>query len=335
LSADLTILTVVIRKHYGYVARQLELADRLNPGAAYKMIVVDNTGAGRPELEVDDPRCRVLPGAPRDESLSTDYMGSYHHAAGLNSALGEVDTRFLLVLDPDLFPVYRNWIAECIEHMQHRGLSVFGVPWYYRWYRKYRYYPCVHFMLIDLHKIDLRSLDFTPALAQDHKREDSAAYELIKRIAPVTYTRMLIGTRHDTGWRIHQTYARRSGHGHGLARPVIDVASEIIKPKQLATAAGQRRERKQPRRWSFLPAPGEYLEPGDAPGFGHWAFEQLEPERFVWRGAPFAFHLRSNVRDLVNAEHGRDIEAEALDDLFGRIGRSPAWTDWDRPGAAS
>lgn len=333
MSADLTVLTVVIRKHYGYVARQIELAERLNPGASFRFIVVDNTSTDRPGLTVDDPRCTVLPGAARDDSLSTDYMGSYHHAAGLNSALGQVDTRFLLILDPDLFPIYRNWIGACIEHMQRRNLSVFGAPWYYRWYRKYRYYPCVHFMLIDLEKVDLSGLDFTPTLADDHRREASPVHQLIRSIAPVTYGRLLIGTRHDTGWRVHRDYAGRPGHGHGLARPVIDVGVEIVKPKHLATAEGQRRERRKSRRWSFLPAAGEYLEPDQAPGFGHWAFEQLAPERFVWRGAPFAFHLRRNVRDLVNAEHGRDIEAEALEDLFGRIEQAPVWTDWAHAGA--
>jgi hypothetical protein len=189
-------------------------------------------------------------------------------------------------------------------------------------------------MLIDLERVDLKRLDFTPALVADHRREQTPFWELLRKVAPVTYARLLIGTRHDTGWRVHHDHARHPDHAHGLARPVIEAGAEIVKPKHLATAEGQRRERALPRRWSFLPAAGEHLEPDQAPGFDHWAFGRLEPERFVWRGAPFAFHLRSNVRDLVNAEHGRDIEAEALDDLFGRINGSPAWTDWARAEAA-
>jgi hypothetical protein len=332
LPASLTILTVVLEKHYRYVQRQLDLATRLNPGAEFRLLVVDNSGGGAPGPVVEDPRCTVLAGTPTDDSLSTDYRGSYHHAAALNSAVAHVDTRYLLVLDPDLFPIYRNWIGDCIDHMQRRGLSVFGVPWYYRWYRKYRYFPCVHFMLIDLERIDRSQLDFTPALKQDHQREESAAHGVFQGIAPILYARALIGTRRDTGWRVHQRYGRRP---HGLAQPVIDVGREIVKPKHLATLDGQRRERLAPRRWSFLPAPGEYLEPEDAPGFDHPAFARLEPEKFVWRGAPFAFHLRGNVRDTMNGEFGRDIEGEALDDLLGRVERDPAWSDWSRTGAAA
>jgi hypothetical protein len=330
LSAILTILTVALEKHYPYIRRQLELATQLNPGVPFKLIVVDNSGAGEPGLVLEDPRCSVRAGVARDDNLSTDYRGSYHHAAALNSALGEVDTRFLLVLDPDLFPVYRNWISDCIEHMTRRGLSVFGVPWYYRWYRKYRYYPCVHFMLIDLQRIDRSELDFTPALKQDHERESSALHGFFRRLAPTLYARFLIATRRDTGWRIHHRFAHRVGHRHGVAQPVIDVSAEIVKPKHLASADGQRRERLTPRRWSFLPAPGEYLEPGGAPGFEHTSFGQLAPEKFVWRGSPFAFHLRGNVRDVMNGEFGRDIEAEALEGLFGRLARSPSWTEWAR-----
>ena len=334
MSANLTILTVVIQKHYSYVQRQLDLAARLNPDTPFKLIVVDNASLSDSGLVLDDARCRVLPGVARDENLSTDYRGSYHHATALNSAIKEVDTRFLLILDPDLFPVYNNWIGECIEHMQKRDLSVFGVPWYYRWYRKYRYFPCVHFMMLDLDKIDRSRLDFSPALKQDHEREDSSLHNLFHRLSPGLYARFLIGTRRDTGWRMYDRFAGRRGSRHGLALPVIDVAKEIVKPKHLASAAGQRRERMAPRRWSFLPAPGEYLEPGQAPGFEHRAFRLLEPEKFVWRGAPFAFHLRGNVRDVMNGEFGRDIEANVLEDLFRRVSEAPAWTDWSRTEAA-
>jgi hypothetical protein len=329
LPANLTIVTVVIRKHYGYIQRQLDLADALNPGGEFRMIVVDNA---RGDLAVEDPRCTVLHGGPADQSLSTDYRGSYHHAAALNQAIAQVDTRYLLVLDPDLFPIYRNWMADCIDHMQRRDLSVFGVPWYYRWYRKYRYFPCVHFMLIDLQKIDRAQLDFTPALKHDHERESSSAHGLFQRLAPILYSRALIGTRRDTGWQVH---LRHGHHRHGLAHPVIDVAREINKPKHLTTAEGRKRERLAPGRWSFLPAAGEYLEPEHAPGFDHPAFARLAPERFVWRGAPFAFHLRGNVRDVMNNEFGRDIEAEVLQDLFEQVGQASAWTDWSRAGAAA
>ena len=48
-SPGLTILTVGIEKHYGYIRRQLQMIDALNPGADFRFLAVDNAvAAGDP-----------------------------------------------------------------------------------------------------------------------------------------------------------------------------------------------------------------------------------------------------------------------------------------------
>src|SRR5262249_25270046 len=117
---ELTIVTVVIEKHYGYVARQISLIESLNPRAPWRLLVVDNASSATPRLTVDDPRCRVIPGVEIDTTLPENFRGSYHHAAALNLALRQVKTRYAVVLDPDLFVVYRDWIAEVLQHIGER-----------------------------------------------------------------------------------------------------------------------------------------------------------------------------------------------------------------------
>ncbi len=80
------------------------------------------------------------------------YLGSYHHAAGLNRALERVATRYALVIDPDFYVVRPGWIAEVLAHVRAEDLAAFGAPWNPRWYQKFRYFPCTHFMVLDLAK---------------------------------------------------------------------------------------------------------------------------------------------------------------------------------------
>ena len=321
---ELTILTVGIEKHYGYIRRQLQMIDALNPGADFRFLAVDNAAKGEPALKIDDPRAEVLAGvdpAPLPEA----GRGSYHHAAALNMAVRRVTTRYALVLDPDLFVVYRNWIAECLEHMKRRDLRFFGVPWHPRWYRKWRDFPCVHFLLIDLSKVPAAELDFTPAVVEDRDKDESPRSLWLKKHASVTYARMLIETRRDTGWKLRQRFGLA---GSDLISPVVDLDAELNRPKHLQSARGRWLEGLMPRRWRFLPAAGTWTRPEDAPGFAADAFDDLEPEKFVWRGAPFAFHMRRNVRDRVFGRHDQSVEEADLAAVLAEAAKAGPWVGW-------
>jgi hypothetical protein len=322
--APLTILTVGIEKHYSYIRRQLEMIDALNPGADYRFIVVDNAAHGTPALSIDDPRCEVLAGVD-PEPLPVAGRGSYHHATALNLAIRRVKTRYALVIDPDLFVVYRNWIAECLDHVQRRDLAFFGVPWHSRWYRKWRDFPCVHFLLIDLFKVPVDEIDFMPALVEDRRMDDSPRSNWMKKHMPLIYARLLIETRRDTGWKLRRMFGRMKVD---LALPVVDLGRELTKPKHLQTARGRWLERRMPRRWRFLPVPGSCVYVEDAPGFASAPFQELEPEKFVWRGAPFAFHMRRNVRDKIFGRHDQGLEEPALALVLEQVAQGRPWLDW-------
>ena len=324
---ELTIVTVVLEAHYRYVPLQLELMEALNPSTPFKLIVVDNSRPGSPGLEIDDPRCEVIGGFEPDMSLPDHGRGSYHHAAALNMAVRRAQTPWLLVLDPDFFVLYRNWIDEALEHMRRRSLRLFGAPWHYAWNRKWRYFPCVHFLMIDLGRIGAEELDFTPDLRRDEE-EGSAFLTWLKAHAPVLRNRLLLESRRDTGWRLHQRFAREGGAA-ALTLPVLDSRTEFRSPPRLATAFGRWLEHSLPRRISFLPAPGAYVEQDNAPAFRRPSIRTLAPERFVWRGAPFAVHLRGNMReDMRTSANPRHKERAAMKELLDAVADAGAWPEW-------
>jgi hypothetical protein len=325
--AQLTILTVVLNGHYPYVRQQLELIEALNPGTPFKLVVVDNSSHGEPELKIDDPRCEVIGGVEPDMTLPEHGRGSYHHAAALKLGLARVATPWLLVLDPDFFVLYRNWIAEVIEHMRARRLKLFGAPWHYAWSRKWRYFPCVHFLMIDVSQIGLGELDFTPDLRKDEE-DASPLHQWLKAHAPVLRNRLLLESRRDTGWRLHRRFGAVCG-AFGLTQPVLDSHTEFRTPARLQTPFGRWLERRLPRRRSFLPAPGTYVESDQAPAFRRPSIRALAPERFVWRGAPFAVHLRGVMRnDMRTSANPRYKEKTAIRDLLDAVAEASAWPQW-------
>ena len=326
---ELTILTVGIEKHYGYIRRQIEMIDALNPGADFRFIAVDNSALGEPVLTLEDPRAEVLAGVD-PEPLPLPGRGSYHHAAALNMAIRQVKTRYALVIDPDLFVVRRDWIAACLEHVRKRGLTFFGAPWHPRWYRKWRDFPCVHFLLIDLAQAPADELDFTPAIVEDREKDEQPLALWLKKHASLWFARSLVETRRDTGWKLRQRF---KGAPSELILPVVDLDAELTRPKHLHTARGRWLERLVPRRWRFLPADGTWVAPRDAPGFAAEAFYELEPEKFVWRGAPFAFHMRRNVRDRVFGRADQSLEETDLAAVLAEARAAVSWLDWrlDQP----
>jgi hypothetical protein len=325
----LTILTVGIEKHYGYIRRQLQMIDALNPGADFRLLVVDNAAIETPQLQIDDPRCEVIAGID-PEPLPLPGRGSYHHAAALNLAIRKVETRYALVIDPDLFVVCRNWIAECMGHVRRRDLTFFGVPWHPRWYRKWRDFPCVHFLLIDLARAPAQSIDFTPAIVEDRDKDERPLAQWLKKHASLWHARALIETRRDTGWKLRQRFGKSRSE---LILPVVDVEGQLTRPKHLHTARGRRLEGFVPRRWRFLPAEGTWLRPEDAPGFAAEALQDLDPELFVWRGAPFAFHMRRNVRDRVFGRHDQSLEEPDLAAVLAETQKGGPWLGWRLDGA--
>jgi hypothetical protein len=244
--------------------------------------------------------------------------------------------------------------------MVRNGLCFFGTPWHPRWYSKYRGYPAVHFLLVDLDRIDGSRLDFMPAIVEKPVLGDRFPRELktspeakgaseeaadggeesgprsgvgkifhfLNDRVPLLRSRHRIHSSKDTGWRLWHDFGRTGRYPAEILLPVFDFKRDLTKPRHLQTAWGRRIERFFPNRWSFVPAPGTYVTPKRAPGFEPPEFTTLKPECFVWRGAPFAFHLRRHVRDTVATGGVIRDEMTLLNTLFARLVSSPAWFSW-------
>ncbi|MBI5578630.1 MAG: hypothetical protein HY895_05700 [Deltaproteobacteria bacterium] len=359
LKQKITILTVCIQKHFKYIHHQCELLERFNIDAEWEMIIVDNSTTGPSDFVLSDPRCKVVCGVPLDHTRPDNIRGSYHHAAALNRYVKEVKTRFLLILDPDLFIIYWNWVNSSIGHMVRNDLCFFGTPWHPRWYSKYRYYPAVHFLLIDLQKVDVSCLDFMPAIVERPAigdrllaREQSESLKLTKeqetnpeavikprrffwnalryiyRRTPLVFSRHRILSSRDTGWKLWAEFGSTGNFRGDIVLPVVDLSSELTKPKHLQSRWGIRLERLLPLRWSFLPAYGSYVRRKRAHGFELPEFASLKPECFIWRGSPFAFHLRRHVRDMVEMSSNACDEDVMLDRLFAKMSNARCWFAW-------
>jgi hypothetical protein len=141
----------------------LKLTKALNTQDNWTWIIINNSPRNNNEEEsLEDDKCLVIDGVSPDTNLPYSCIGSYHHATALNRALDYIKTRYLLILDPDFYIVRQDWVQFVVDYMESNHLVFFGVPWHPKWYTKYRYFPCVHCLFIDLNKISKENIDFTP-----------------------------------------------------------------------------------------------------------------------------------------------------------------------------
>jgi Glycosyl transferase family 2 len=257
-----------------WLEQNLELIRRLNPNSNYDFFVVNNDS----DLNFKpSPEIQVLPAVPR--VLHGD-KGSYHHAAALNSALPLIKTRFLLILDPDFYVIQPNWIEVVIDYMKSQSLACFGSIWHPRWTYQYRYFPSVHFMLFDLEKIPLETLDFTPDIGVSWWDRTLARSQIPASLKTI----LQIGTFRDTGSRVQRLYQKAKIE---YLQPHFDLESATSSFDAL-----QKLSLSLPDRFSLIPKRKNYFT---AQSFlrqtSLYAYQQ-QWEEFFWQNAPFAFHLR-------------------------------------------
>jgi hypothetical protein len=270
-----------------WLEQNFELIQRLNPDSNYDFFVVNNDSD--PNFK-PSPEIQVLPVVPR--VLHGD-KGSYHHAAALNSALPLIKTRFLLILDPDFYVIRPNWIEAVIDNMKAQNLACFGSTWHPRWTYQYRYFPSVHFMLFDLGKIPLETLDFTPDIGVGWWDRAFARSPLSASLKTI----FQIGTFRDTGSRVQRRFQHFKTE---CLQPHFNAESAISSFDGL-----QKILLNAPDRFSLIPKRKNYFT---AQSFlrdvsphahkQHW-------EEFFWQNKPFGFHLR-----LVGRESALEDQTE-------------------------
>ena len=276
----LDIVSVVFKNSELFAINQA-ITERLNPTTPHRWIVADNELGENQHLRNDN--LTLVDGAVKRPAGDA---GSLHHAEGIHNCLSRVTARYVLLIDPDFYVIRPEWIADVLSHMETHQLSFFGSVWHPRWYYQYRYFPTVHFMLIDLQRAPLETLDFRPLIEKDrvwHWLNQGHIYfpDAIRLTLKICRIR-------DTGWQIYKRYVEKPGHQHEALIP-------SYQPPQNARTAFEEKFGGWlwPDRFCFTPQrEGYFTQESFLSSMSPTAWEQGW-EEFYWQGSPFAFHLRN------------------------------------------
>jgi hypothetical protein len=315
--------------------------------------------------EVNDglPGARVFEGMTLDEAFDHYYaqlgatpetekayraylakcLGSYHHASGLNIALENVTTRYAIVVDPDFYVVRPNWVREIIEHMTRNDLAVFGAPWNPRWYQKFRYFPCTHLMVIDLHKLPYKPDMLAPDLVRPGGKYISLFWQqypelraqgrkatikgLIKNartaIKEDLRQRTTIAMSRDTGYTLAGEFAKRRDLKAGLVTPVYKPTDGFVPTTVFGPQRNPLLDALVPDHLCYLPKrPGSHTDKGFA-DYGYPDFRGLAWEEFTWKDQPFSFHVRGEVHRK-SVQRTDDVQVlNMLNATLAHIARPP------------
>ena len=325
MRSDITIIIVAGPKDEPYIRANLECIARRNDNVLPKVIIVDNGAKITGEPGITAPmHATLVEGVAQDTRYPERYRASYQHGAALNHVLAShvITTRYLLILDPDFYVVALGWIDAVTAHMQKEGLAFFGAPWHPRWYNKYRYFPCPHFLCVDTQAAPPATLNFTPhlrenvllaearAAKQQMKTSWRLAYELLRCAAMLTINRFSIGQACDTGYLLERRYAKSALHKAGLLQPVFSPAH--AEPACVRTARFRALERCLPDAISYIPKRQHYYSETGFSAYGLTDVQALGWEEFLWRGRPFGFHLRRLSRVARDNEADLRMLAETL-----------------------
>ncbi|HEY0220782.1 MAG TPA: hypothetical protein VGC58_01010, partial [Candidatus Paceibacterota bacterium] len=275
-------------------------------------------GTGDRFFPSDDGAVTVLEGT---ENNFGDVAGaSYHHASGLNLALKEVKTRFVLILDPDFFIIRKNWIEDVLEYMTKNELVFFGAPYNPKRYMKYRYFPCIHCMFIDLDKVSKSSLDFSPqydkailSSGREKVKQTQSSnlgflykfFNTIKNHLRILIKRnKVIGSSRDTGYLVYKNFG---GNKSECLEPVFKLNSSSIRPSYLGSVFNLIVEKFLPDNLCYIPKMSQYYSKLGFKDIGAPDAFTLGWDEFLWKGRPFGFHMQGANKGGDTKDHGGEI----------------------------
>lgn len=160
--SELTICSVNY-KHSKHLIANIELVKLLNSRIKIKWVIFNNEPDKNAFVDIIQNYSYLVEIVNGSQINFAEHgKGSKNHATGLDSIITKAKTRFVLILDPDFYIILPNWAERIMKYMNHGNIALFGVPWHPKWEIKYRYFPCVHCLLMDTEYIDLSSLSFMP-----------------------------------------------------------------------------------------------------------------------------------------------------------------------------
>lgn len=279
------------------------LTKRLNPKSEFEWIRIQNA----PLNNVDKAQARknftLINGVDPSEIQENEILksrGSYHHALGLNLLKNlDIASDYLLIVDPDFFIIYPEWIKEVINYMRSNKLDVFGAPYDYRYFEKYRYFPSVWCCFIDLNKVDIQKVDWRPLNPYSYKisKLDHFWYYLFKNS---NHPRIGLGRDGDTGARFFLKFHKETKNDI-----LIPSAEKYI--EKLAKKSNY--DFLYPKRYRYLPKKKYYnlLRFSD---FGLKEFDPVYSEQYFFKNKPFAYHIR--FKKMIQKNAGSNSFDETL-----------------------
>lgn len=310
---DITLISV----YHNWLSKRLleenELITRaLNPGVTWEWRAGDNTSADFADA-IRENKFKIMRNPEREK---WNNLGSHQHSSAINHCFREVKTRFVASLDGDCFIIRKNWIRDVTDHMQKKNLSFFGLSFHPKAYANYRYFPTEVLMVVDLEKIPIDTLDFMPRLTineqgkvnwgtKDVSFENKpfvvrtgkrfipllASYAgRIKRTFDMRERKKSIGTVWDICYSIYEQYYEKVPVE--CVTPVYNPNSDLFYNQKVIPRLNAFIEGILPDHLCYIPKKRGFISDISFRELGYYDCAGQGWEEYLWRGRPFAVHLR-------------------------------------------
>lgn len=342
---SITLISVSYRSAL-FLRKNIALARAMNPGMHFHWLVVQNTPGpdAASDLAEDDPDFYVIPG-PKNTAMEAKSVGygSFQHAKAVNIAMAYCRSRFAVVLDPDCYILYPNWMSRIRGMMKRNKVCFWGTPYHPErlnsfnvFGRTYMYFPTAICLFINRRELQSRhyfELDFTPPVRGEYNwmatqrgiRSIMAERAgLLNRLAKVTRQYGWKGLlsvqrlvcikygwdpRKDIGYFIYKTYRRRVKYGYTpmyykRRPPLLFSLFKFLIPQSFS-AYPKRRNYWLTKPFDFLPQ--EVIE--------RW-------EQFFFKGEPFALHVGKVTYNATQSDP--ELLEEILNAWIARHAPAPA-----------
>lgn len=302
-----------------------DITKKLNPDKNFIWIASDGSEPGQNNkvdinkfFLIEGVNSTGIPEILSDKNLKR-YAVTYYHGYSLMKAIPHIKTRFAVFLDVDFFIVRPHWISEIVRHMKNENLTFFGSPFHPRFFRKYRYFPCLQCLFIDLEKVGVKNVDFSPLYHKD-EAVPNLTQKIKKEIIQMALggNRLTIGASKDTSYGLFKKYANsrifRNETLNPVFRPEIDLLEKgmDITPHSATSVWNTVLERFLPEKYCLLPKKASYYTDIGFKNLGFFDAHGKEWEEYMWHDNPFAFHLRQISKRISRGTFNKDAISYAL-----------------------
>jgi len=285
---DISLVSVIYSKNsYLKFKKNYELVNKTNDTDRWIWYVGINNNLDIRGIDlISNNNIKYFNGVDINYSIPPSIRGSYNHGECLNKILYKINSKYLLIMDYDFYIIKNNWVNKVIRYMEESDIYVFGAPWHPKWITKYRDFPCVHFMILNLDEINKQLLDFCPdydfqklAIKNSFKTKIP---NFIKNFLNNNYFRKLslVGTSKDTGFKVYELL---KGKKNELLTPVFNVLDHNYNNIILTID-------------KLIPQNKNLSLNRKAYEFQPFLISKKDKwEQFFWKREPFGFHIRGEM----------------------------------------